>query len=96
MKIENCLICGCHYDNRKYNKCSAKRHCFSITEKQAKKYDWCIEYIKEELKTGRHIVACLGSAGLIFEDDINLFKNYCYQKDKYLYDKLNENKNIEN
>jgi ribosomal protein L24E len=90
MKIENCLICCCHKDNKTITKCSSKRHIFNITEKQAEKYNWTIKYIKEELETGRHICACLGSAGLTFISDIEMFKNYCYSQDRYLYNILDK------
>ncbi|MGI6124489.1 MAG: hypothetical protein ACOYIG_09970 [Acetivibrionales bacterium] len=88
MKIENCLICCCHEDNKTTNKCSSKRHCFNITDNQAQKYNWAIKYIKEEMETGRNISACLGSAGLTFISDIEMFKNYCYSQDRYLYNIL--------
>jgi|GEM_PF-4564882 hypothetical protein len=78
MKIDNCLMCCCHKDNKKQVKCSNNRHIFNISEKQAKKYNWSIEYIKSELKIGRHIIACLGSAGYTFTDDIEMLKNYSY------------------
>lgn len=76
MKLENCLLCLCHDDNRKWKKCEYKKHKFNITEKQAEKYDKDIEYIKSEHKGGRHIVASLGSAGYTFVDDIELLANY--------------------
>lgn len=45
-------------------------------KKETEKYNWTIKYIREELKTDRHIWACLGSAGLTFNDDIERFKDY--------------------
>lgn len=78
-------MCGCHIDNKK-EKCKYKRHKFSITENNAEKYNWAIKYIKEELETGRHIIACLGSAGYTFCDDINFLANYAYSiGDKEFY-----------
>jgi len=50
-----------------------------ITKTQKKKYDFKINQLKEELKTDRHILACLGSVGLTFTDDINKFKEYLEQ-----------------
>ena len=78
MKLENCLLCCCHIDSRTYYKCTAKNHKFSITEKQADKYNWAIKYIKSECRGGRHIVASLGSAGYTFLDDIEMLANYAY------------------
>lgn len=77
MKLENCLFCCCHKDNRK-TKCCYKKHKFSIPEGHADKYNWAIKYIKKEHKTGRHIIACLGSAGFTFLDDIDCLANYAY------------------
>lgn len=78
MKIKNCLLCCCHEDSKKYFKCKGQRHVFNIPEQRAKKYDWAIKYIKDELKTDRHIIACLGSAGYTFLDDIEMLANYAY------------------
>ena len=91
MELNNCLICLCHKDNKNYNKCSGKRHIYKINQKQADKWNLTIDYIKQELETGRHLCACLGSAGLTFLTDIEIFKNYCYSQDKYLYNLLEEN-----
>jgi len=77
MKLNNCLICCCHQDNRK-EKCKGNRHIFNISNKQAEKYSWAINYIKEEHKKGRHIIACLESAGYTFLDDIEMLANYAY------------------
>ena len=41
------------------------------------KYKKTADYIREERKTGRHIWACLGSAGLTFVNDIADFCNWC-------------------
>ena len=48
-------------------------------KKEIANYNQKIEYIRKELKTGRHIVACLGSAGLIFVDEIERFCSYAFQ-----------------
>ena len=42
-----------------------------------KKYQKSAEYIREERKTGRHIFACMGSAGFTFVEDIANFCNWC-------------------
>jgi len=47
-----------------------------MNKKLKNNFDFKINQLKEELKTDRHILACLGSIGLTFTDDINLFKNY--------------------
>lgn len=78
MKLNNCLLCCCHEDNKKIVKCKYKKHRFSITDKQAVKYNWAIKYIKKEIKGGRHICASLGSAGYTFLDDIEFLANYAY------------------
>lgn len=48
-------------------------------KKETEKHDWNIKYIRQEMKTGRHIVACLGSAGLTFNDDVERFYKYASQ-----------------
>ena len=77
-KLNNCLICCCHRDNRKSSKCSGSRHIFNISENQVTKYNWSIKYIKSEVAGGRHITASLGSAGFTFLDDIDMLANYSY------------------
>jgi len=47
-----------------------------FTKAQKKNFDFKIKQLKEELKTDRHILACLGSVGLTFISDINLLKDY--------------------
>jgi hypothetical protein len=47
-----------------------------ITKRQKKDYDFKINQLKDELISNRHILACLGSVGLTFVSDINLFKDY--------------------
>jgi len=85
MKLQNCLLCCCHIDNRE-EKCKGKRHIFNISTKQVEKYDWAIKYIKDEIKTGRHIIACLGSAGYSSPKNIEMLANYAYGiGDKYFY-----------
>lgn len=88
MKLNNCLICCCHRDNRN-EKCKGKRHIFNIPERQSNKYNWAINYIKSELKTDRDISACLGSAGYTFLEDIEMLANYAYAiGDKEFYNQL--------
>jgi len=77
MKLNNCLICCCHRDNKE-EKCNNKRHIFNISKKQAERYNRDISYIKDELLSDRHIIACLGSAGYTFLDDIEKLANYAY------------------
>jgi len=48
-------------------------------KREIQKYNWSINYIREELSTDRHILACLGSAGLTFNDDVLEFFKYCLQ-----------------
>ena len=90
MKKINCIFCATHLDNRKDFECSAKRHKFSISDKQAKKYDWAIDYIKSEVVRGRHIIASLGSAGYTFLDDIEMLANYALggRNDRKFYELL--------
>jgi len=45
-------------------------------KREIKRFDWAEEYITDELKTDRHILACLGSAGITFTDDVERFKEY--------------------
>lgn len=86
MKLNNCILCCCHTDNRKTEKCKGQRHIFNISDKKVEKYNRDMNYIKEELKTGRHIIACLGSAGYTFIEDIEMLKNYSYSMgDKDFY-----------
>ena len=47
-----------------------------LTKSEITKMDWAISYIRAQLKTGRHIIACLGSAGITFADDVVRFKEY--------------------
>jgi len=54
-----------------------------MTQKQIDKYNWAIKYIKEEHSTGRHILACLGSAGYTFNDDIDNLKKYAESIGEY-------------
>jgi len=48
-----------------------------MREKTIKKYKQTAEYIREERKENRHIIACLGSAGITFLEDIVNFCNWC-------------------
>lgn len=41
-----------------------------LNKKQLANFDFKIKQLKDELKTDRHILACLGSVGLTFTDDI--------------------------
>ena len=43
---------------------------------ERKRFNQIKGYILEELKTDRHILACLGSVGLTFTSDINRFREY--------------------
>ncbi len=85
MELNNCLICLCHKDNKKYNKCKGKKHIYKIPQKKAESYNFSIRYIKEEMKDGRHLGACLGSVGLTFLSDIEIFENYCFNFDRDFY-----------
>jgi len=58
------------------NKQELKELAKRFRKAEIKKYEWSIKYIKSELKTGRHIIACLGSAGFTFLDDINRLVEY--------------------
>lgn len=58
---------------------------------ELKKYRWAEKYITDELKTDRHILACLGSAGLTFNDDIEKFKEYLKLKGNENLIKIIEN-----
>lgn len=48
-------------------------------KKQIKKYNWTIDYIREEMDDGKNFWAVLGSAGLTFQDDIRRFYDYALQ-----------------
>ena len=48
-------------------------------KREIAKYDWTINYIREEMKCGRNFWASLGSAGLTFQDDIKRFCDYTRQ-----------------
>lgn len=48
-------------------------------QKELKKYDWLIKYIRDEVKTGRNFWASLFSGGLTFISDIERFCNYASQ-----------------
>lgn len=48
-----------------------------IKKKTIERYKSIAQYIRSERRTGRHIVACLGSAGLTFVEDIAMFCNWC-------------------
>lgn len=98
MELNNCLICLCHKDNKKYNKCKGKKHIYKINQKRVDKWNWTIDYIKRELKTGRDLSSIWISSSLTSFPpkpsnltDIEIFKNYCYSQDKYLYNLLEEN-----
>lgn len=54
-----------------------KNHKF--TKRELKTFPNQIEYIRSEMKPGRHIIACLGSAGLTFNSDIERFTKYASQ-----------------
>ncbi len=36
MKVFNCTICECHWDNRKWAKCTQRRHNFIIKKPEYK------------------------------------------------------------
>ena len=65
-----------------------KNHKYS--KKEIEKYNWTIKYINEELKEDRHIIACLGSAGLTFNNDIERFVHYASHIDTELTHKILE------
>jgi hypothetical protein len=48
-------------------------------KKEIERYKRDINYIREEMKEGRHIIACLGSRGLTFTSDIDRFCRYASQ-----------------
>lgn len=50
-----------------------------FSKSEIKKYTWTIDYIRQELATDRHIIACLGSAGLTFNSDIERFTKFASQ-----------------
>jgi hypothetical protein len=92
MELNNCLICLCHKDNKKYNKCSGKRHIYKINQKQADKWNWTINYIKKELETGRDLSSIWISSSLTSFPpkpsnltDIEIFENYCFNFDRDFY-----------
>lgn len=50
-----------------------------FSKKEIEKYQWTINYIRQEMATDRHIIACLGSAGLTFNSDIERFVKFASQ-----------------
>ena len=46
---------------------------------EIRRYNFSIHCIREELASGRHIIACLGSAGITFNDDVERFYKYALQ-----------------
>ena len=56
---------------------------------EVKRFSCAISYIKDELKTGRHVIACLGSAGYTCNDDIERLAEYAKSiGDKEFADKI--------
>lgn len=62
-----------------------------FNKEEKKRFDFAEKYITDELKTDRHILACLGSAGLTFVSDINRFKEYLKFKGNEKLIKIIEN-----
>ena len=50
-----------------------------FSKREIQNYNSKIEYIRSEMFTGRHIIACLGSAGLTFNSDVERFTKYASQ-----------------
>lgn len=50
---------------------------------ETRRYQSALKNIKSEYKTGRHIVACLGSAGLTFNNDIERFVSFISQFNEF-------------
>ena len=48
-------------------------------KREIEKYNWTIDYIRDEMKDGRDFWASLFSAGLTFTSDIERFCNYTSQ-----------------
>ncbi len=48
-------------------------------KEEIKKYNWLIDYIREEMETGRDFWASLFSGGLTFTEDIERFCHYASQ-----------------
>ena len=48
-------------------------------KKEIKKYNWLIDYIREEMETGRDFWASLFGGGLTFTEDIKRFCHYASQ-----------------
>lgn len=53
-----------------------------MNKAQKKKFEWAIPYLKAEAQTGRHIAACMGSAGFTFYKEIGEFKAYLVKKNE--------------
>ena len=49
-----------------------------ISKKTIENYKWASAYIRKEYEDDRHILACLGSAGLTFVEDIERFLDWCW------------------
>ena len=50
-----------------------------VSRKQAERFKWAANYISKEVRGGRHIIVSLGSAGLTFNNDIDIFRNWCLE-----------------
>jgi len=59
-----------------------------ISKQQKAKYDCAIKYIKSEHNSGRHIIACLGSAGYTFITNIENLAKYAESQGEFKFAKL--------
>jgi hypothetical protein len=59
-----------------------ERRNMKFSKNEINSFNSKINYIRKELATKRHIIACLGSAGLTFRDDIQRFYEYALQNEE--------------
>lgn len=66
-----------------------------FTKREKENYDFAEKYITDELKTDRHILACLGSAGITFNSDVGRFKEYLkFKNNENLIRIIDNNKSL--
>ena len=64
------------------------------SKKEIARYTSALNYIREELATGRHIIACLGSAGYTFNDDVNRLCHFASHTHMDVAEKIREHCNF--
>ena len=52
----------------------------NLQKKEIERYNWTIDYVRDEMFNGRDLWSSLGSAGLTFLTDIKRFTSYASQQ----------------